>query len=105
MHEVASTLLSTRTNDIAGDVPSQLQHGTRKLPLGRYLTRRLRELTGRSPDAPPETIQKTQDELQPLRMAAFENSRSFKAEVVTDSDQKVLNAETRRKIFSKPRKL
>lgn len=98
MHDVASALLEHDALDAQPDVPHSLQHGSRSMPLGRYLTRRLRELIGRDPSAPQETIDAAQAELQPLRLAAFEGSRSFKAEVVSASDQKVLNAETRMKI-------
>lgn len=101
MHEVASTLLALAPRD---DVPTSLQHGARQLPLGRYLRRRLRKLTGHDESAPETTIQKLQDELQPLRQAAFDNSRSFKKEVINDANQKVLNQETRAKIF-KQRKI
>lgn len=105
MHEVASTLLGLETFDFEPDVPLSLQHGTRKLPLGRYLRGRLRELTGREKAAPQATIDALQAELQPLRESAFENSRPYKQEVVKAHDQKVLNAETKAKIFKSTRKL
>lgn len=104
MHEVASTLLALPSQDDEPDVPSSLQHGSRKLPLGRYLRNRLREITGRDKGSPDETIKKLQEELQPLREAAFDNSRSFKKEVIQAHDQKVLNAETKAKIFLKPKR-
>lgn len=103
MHEVASTLLGLEHFD--QDVPASLQHGSRKLPLGRYLRRRLRELIGRDKASPPEAIKQLQEELQPLRQAAFDASRSFKKEVVNAGTQKVLNAETKAKIFKAKRNL
>lgn len=105
MHEVASSILSTPKLDAEPDVPASLQHGTRKLPLGRYLRARLRELTGRDKAAPQATIDALQEELRPLREAAFEASQSFKKTVVEAFDQKVLNAETKAKIFKQTRKL
>lgn len=105
MHDVASSLLSLHGFESEADVPSSLQHGTRKLPLGRYLRSRLRELTGREKAAPQATIDALQEELRPLREAAFDASQSFKKTVVEASDQKVLNAETKAKIFKQARKL
>jgi len=69
MPEVASALL-THNLDSLTDVPTSLQHGTYVRPLGRYLTRKLREQMGRMPDAPPEVIQLQQEKMQPLREAA-----------------------------------
>lgn len=103
MHEVASTLLSLKTD--FDDVPESLQHGSRKLPLGRYLRNKLRPLVGLEPGTPPGSIERIQAELLPLRESAFDSSRSFKTVAVEADDQKVLNMDTRRKIFSKPRKL
>lgn len=104
MHEVASTILALPGEKIGTDVPTTLQHGTRTLPLGRYLTRRLRTLTGRDEKAPQAKLDEIKEELRPLREAAFDNSRSFKEEVVKDGDQAVLNAETKSKIFGQKRK-
>lgn len=103
MDELASTVL-TYNLDVDGDVPTTLQHGTRTLPLGRYLTRRLRKLTGRDEKAPQEKLDAIKEELRPLREAAFDNSRSFKEEVVRDGDQAVRNAEARSKIFGQKRR-
>lgn len=104
MHEVASTLLGLQ-GDPADDVPASLQHGSRAMPLGRYLRKKLRVYTGREANAPQSTIDEIQEELRPLREAAFENSRSFKNEVVQAGNQKVLNAETKAKIFKAKRSL
>lgn len=105
MHEVASTLLSLDGFEEEPDVPPSLQHGSRKMPLGRYLRSRLRELTGREKNAPEETIQQLQEQLRPMREDAFNNSRSFKKEIIKNGDQKVLNAETKAKIFKSRRTL
>lgn len=104
MHEVASTLLEHGLESLE-DVPTQLQHGGRKLPLGSYLTRRLRKLVGHDEKAPQVTLDRIQEELQPLRETAFNASRSFKAEVVKDGEQKRLNQATRAKIFKTRRDL
>lgn len=105
MHEVASTLLEHNLHLRMEDVPDQLQHGSRKLPLGRYLKRHLRSLTGNAKEAPESTIEKVREELRPLRETAFNHSRSFKAEVVEAGAQAALNSQGRRKIYKAARKL
>lgn len=102
--EIASTLLGINYEKRGDDVPAALQHGTRTLPLGRYLRRKLREQLGKSPDAPQSTLDKVKEDLQPLRETAFDNSRPFKAEVVNNGAQAVLNMETKAKIFSRGKK-
>lgn len=100
MHEVASAILTSRAATLE-DAPTSLQHGSRKLPLGRYLRRKLRPLIGLEEATPETTIDALQETLRPMREAAFDNSRSFKKEVIAAGDQKVLNAETKAKIFKK----
>lgn len=84
MHEYASSLL-THLPD-GQDVPPALRHGSKLLPLGRYLTRAVRELTGREISAPETTIQKAQERLQDLQAAAIEatkgqNMAQFRREI------------------------
>lgn len=105
MHDVASTWLEFNLEKTEDDVPSSLRHGTRKLPLGRYLTRKLRKLVGKDEKAPDAILKKIEEELRPLRETAFDNSRSFKKEVIKDNDQRVLNMETKQKIFRQRKKL
>lgn len=102
---VADTMRRLGLDTRQGDVPSALAHGRKELPLGRYLQRRLRVLLGRDPSTPPEVLEAIALELQPLRQAAFDNSRSFKKEVVNAGNQKVLNMETKAKIRKKGRYL
>lgn len=102
--EIASTLLEHNLEGTLEDVPAALQHGSRQLPLGRYIRRKLREQIGRSPDAPQATLDKVQADLQPMRETAFNASRSFKTEVVENGSQAVLNMETKQKIFSRGKK-
>lgn len=52
------------------DVPSALRHGSRILPLGRYLRRLLRTRSGLSETAPPETLDAQKAKLLPLYEAA-----------------------------------
>lgn len=105
MHEVASTFLSIPALDGLEDVPGVLQHGRRKLPLGRYLRRRLRILVGRAPDAPPSAIEAVKAEMLPVREAAFNASQDFKEAYVESNHQARLNQSARRKLFNKRKTL
>lgn len=98
MHDVASTLLQFNLEASQVDVPSTLRVGSRLFPLGRYLQRRLRKYVGKEEGAPQEVLDKIEAELQPLREAAFENSRSFKKEIVRAADQAVMNLKAKRSI-------
>lgn len=107
MPVVAETLKHLEVDLVAreGDVPSTLRHGSRLMPIGRYLRGKLREEMGLEKQAPQSTLDKAQAKLQPLRDRAFENSRSFKDEVVEEFDNKVKQAANRRRIFEKGKKL
>lgn len=98
MHEVASELLRYDLEKTLDDVPSQLRHGKRVMPLGRHLRGKLREAIGRDKKAPQSTLDQMAEELRPLRESAFNNSRSFKTEVIDAGSNKVLQLETREKI-------
>jgi len=100
MWEVADSLLRFNLVDRMADVPSALRIGSRLMPIGSYLQRKLRVYVGRSPEAPEETLKAIKEELRPLREAAFDNSRSFKKEVIRASDQAVLNMQAKQKLFT-----
>jgi len=74
MHELASVVL-TYEEAFPEDAPNALSHGRRQLPLGRYLTRKARILSGRPPEAPESTIAKVDAELQDVREAARQASQ------------------------------
>lgn len=99
MFEVASTLMEFNLEEKLVDVPSTLRHANRVMPLGRYLTQKLRTYVGKDEKAPQEILDKVKEELQPLRDAAFEGSRSFKKEIIAAADQAVMNMEARQRIF------
>ena len=88
MPEVASTLLQHGL-DAADDVPTALRHGDYQLPLGRYLRRELRKHVGKSADAPQSVLEALKEEVQPLREAAFNGSKSLKDELVRQGDVRV----------------
>lgn len=97
--EVASTLMQFNLETSEADVPSALRHGKRLLPLGPYMKRRLRKLVGKDEKAPQEVIDQINEELRPLRQAAFDNSSSFKEALIEAGSQAVKNMEARQRIF------
>lgn len=101
MHDVASSLMEFNLEDRMDDVPSSLRHGSRVLPLGRYLRRRLRKFMGWQEDAPQATLDQMAEELRSLRESAFDNSRSFKSEIIQAADNKVLQMETKNRIYKR----
>lgn len=103
MWEVASTVMEFNLVERQGDVPSSLTHGRRVLPLGRYLTRELRKMVGVDPNAPASVYEKIKEELQPLRVAAFEASRSFRDEVIEANSEAAKRMEIKRRIFKQMR--
>lgn len=106
MDEVASTLMEFNLEETQIDVPSNLRHGSRLLPLGRTLQRHLRKRVGLDEKTPQAILDALQEEMRPLREAAFDGSRSFKKEIIAAADQAVTNMEARKKIFEvKRRKL
>lgn len=84
MDDIASALLMAKFD--GADVPNSVRHGAKQWPLGRYLVRRLRERIGRDKNAPQITMEVMAEALQELRTRAYENSRSFKQEVVAASE-------------------
>lgn len=113
MHEYASALLTHLPDQ--EDVPAALRHGSKLLPLGRYLTTAARKLTGREVEAPEATIQKAQERLQDLSNAAIEATSGknmarfrrtvFKNLIIEKHKGKVAQVEGRHKIFKGNRSL
>lgn len=66
MHDVADAFLSFDLEGSQGDVPSALRHGTRLLPLGRYLKGKLREMTGME-DGSQFSIEEARQEVREVR--------------------------------------
>lgn len=106
MHEVASVLMQHDYPD-EKDVPSVLQHGRAKMPLGRYLRRQLRHLMGRKKDAPEITLKEMEASLQPLREIAKTYSRrgqtdfNFKQEIIEHNTGRRTNLEAKMKRLRK----
>lgn len=109
MHEVASTVLEFNLVETQGDVPSALRHGSRILPLGRYLRRKLRTLSTGAPDAPEVSRQFYEDEyrrLQALQMAAPPNTKISLSQVKKQEDRgKIINTLAKHKLRKSRRSL
>lgn len=109
MHEVASTFLEFNLDQSQPDVPSALRHGKRTLPLGRHLRRKLREFVGKEANAPQATIDEAQKEMLDVytrsRNAKPGEEVSPKKIAVALGNQKVLQMETKSRIFKERKKL
>jgi len=103
MPEVASAYLSHNLHSTRTDVTTALRQGRSVLPLGRYLTRLLRQHVGMTPNAPPETIQKKMEELRELREKAQEMApkglylETFKSLIIDSNEGKYRQAFARSK--------
>lgn len=99
MHEVASSFLQYETafQAASADVPSALRVGSRSQPIGRYLRRTLRKLVGRDVNAPKEALQEN-EEMQALRVLAFETSQPLKSVIINRYAQKILSTKAKAKI-------
>jgi len=101
MDDVASELMRFNLDVTQADVPSSLRHGKRVLPLGRYLTKRLRKLVGKDEKVPEVVLEKIDAEVQPLREAAFDASVSFASALKEANAGKVASFKARQSIFNK----
>lgn len=113
VHEIASATLQYINVD--SDVPTALRHGRKLMPLGRYLTRRLRALTGRPLNAPPITLAKMEARVYHLRqtakaitqapgMAQFRN-QAFKSLLISETKGEIAQLEHRNKLYKGKKQL
>lgn len=105
--EIADALLRLELDLSMEDVPEQLAHGMKKLPLGRYLRRNLRKMIGREEGAPQAVYDKMASELWPMRLAARASASSpgLTAHVVGANAGRVAGLEARQRIFKKGKTL
>lgn len=107
LHEIASTLMQFNLEDTEADVPSCLRHGSRLLPLGRYLRMQLRKMVGKNEKAPQATLDKMASEVLPLRLAARSSAEnpSLKGQLVQSQKGSVARLEAMDKIFKQRKSL
>lgn len=98
MDDVADVLMATGSDEKLVDVPTSLQHGKHKMPLGRYLRQNLRRRIGRSEKCPEEVLEQVRKELLPVRQAAFDASSSFAQKIVEENLGAILNLHAKHKI-------
>lgn len=102
MWDVASTMLEFNLDQTEADVPVSLRHGSRELPLGRTLRKKLRTYIGREENAPQAAIDQYQEKMRPVFESARNNKEnpSVKAELEKRNLQKIRNMEGRAKLFN-----
>lgn len=103
MWEAASTMMKFSLDDLSkteGDVPVTLRHGSKEMPLGRYLRRKLRKYLGRDEKTPDHVLQKLAEEMQPLREAQFATKKktSLQETVLKHFEGERLNFNSRQRI-------
>lgn len=103
MWEIASELLRYDLMEGRVDVPTQLQHGKKKYPLGRYLTQKLREYVGREKETPEEVLQELASKLRDVWYSSSGDAISLKQAILESSKGKRASIEARFKIFNAKR--
>lgn len=89
------------------DVPSSLNHGTKSLPLGRYLRSKLRVVMDRPGGAPENALQAIEAELLPVRLAArsSETEPSFKKALLDATEGRYRAVVANEQLWKKGRSL
>lgn len=107
MDDVADVLLRFNLVSPQGDVPSSLRHGSREMPLGRFLRGKLRERVGLDAKAPESTRIQMVEEMRPMLLASKTDpdAPSLARQVVKANAGKVARFEARQKIYNRKRAL
>lgn len=105
--EAASALITHKLDEQLSDVPTALRGNGTVQPLGRYLTRSLRQQIGRCPDAPPATLAAAAERLRPLQEAARLEApkgvylETLKGKILEENEGKYQRLVSRSKIYKK----
>lgn len=99
--ELADITLRDGIIETRGDVPAAVRISGKILPLGRTLRQKLRLQCGLAANAPAATLDALQEELSPLREAAFNASSSLKGLIIDLHKGSVQSIETRARIWKK----
>lgn len=93
---------------VNGDVPETLLHGRSKMPLGRYLKNQLRKALNREEVTPDHILQNVKAELLAEKEAYYASFKSAPRPLQTMANflyhrdkQRIINAETKFKLFKK----
>ena len=95
MDDLASVLMEHKLDERMIDVPTSLQHGNKKWPLGRYLRRKLRQRIGRDEKTPFEALQQYKEEMQPLREVAWNDEKPLSEVYLESTEGKRIQIEAR----------
>jgi len=99
--DALSSKAGSRSIAVSGDVPTALRHGRSNLPLGRYLRRKLREELGFDTVGGQEKP-KILNALKVQALCAAEGSTTRYLQKKVDAEkQKILQIETKAKIYAK----
>lgn len=103
LDQVAAVIARYKLFTPEGDVPVTLRHGATEYPLGRYLRKQLRKKLGLNEKAPQAVLDKYNEEMLPLRMAARSDNEnpSFKAHLLEASRGKMEQVLARHKTFKR----
>lgn len=108
LHEAASEWLRLGLDHSQADVPSALAHGTRNLPLGDFMKRKLRTFIGKEANAPQNAPNKYKEEMQAVWDDVFADTKNlpgelrrlfFKNALIDKGAVKVGQIENRARIF------
>lgn len=105
LHELASEMLRLNLDTSQTDVPVSLRHGSRELPLGRYLRKKLRLMIGKDEKTPQAALKKIEEEMLPVRWRARDNKKSFKVQLVEENKGKIDSLKSRTEIFKQRKSL
>lgn len=110
--QIADLLFTRHGTDefhLTGDVPNVLQHGRRKLPLGRYLKGKIRDEIGMPDSARKEASYAYDKEMSELFKASLNDpkhsTKSFRQILIDLNLQKVRNLESKQKIHQQGKTL
>lgn len=93
--------------DAQGDVPVALRHGGKKMPLGRYMRRKLRKELGLDEKAPQQVLDAQQAEVRVLYESSLRDPSfiSIKNALVDQDNGKVELMKAQQRIFKKVKPL
>lgn len=97
LHDIASAWLMYRDGN--ADVDTMIMRGRKRMPLGRYLTSKLRLMCDVDAEVAAQAIiEKNASELQAMREVASKNEKSWRAVYSELHAQEILNWKSRQKL-------
>lgn len=105
MWDSASAFMEFNLGHTQSDVPVTLRHGSKQLPLGRYLRMKYREYIGRDKKTPEQVLTALDEEVRAVREAAFNNSQSFASALADQQKQALANLVGKHKLRNRKKTL